>query len=96
MFERIETIISTALASERESGVASDWTPGRTTIAILTAMREPTESMVEAANVADRGMMPWSGQWRAMIDAALSEGAEQSVCLRLASRPGGNATGSKP
>lgn len=41
--------------------------------AVLLAIREPSEAMVEAANIADRGMMPWAQQYQAMIDAALSE-----------------------
>jgi hypothetical protein len=38
---------------------------------VLGAVREPSEAMIEAANVADRGMMPWTGQYQAMIDALI-------------------------
>ncbi len=31
---------------------------------------EPTEAMLEAANEADRGMLPWAAQWSAMLAAA--------------------------
>lgn len=37
--------------------------------AVLTAMREPTEAMVDASV----GALTLEGGWRAMIDAALAE-----------------------
>lgn len=36
--------------------------------------REPTEAMLEAANMADRGMMPWAQQYRAMLAASPMRG----------------------
>lgn len=39
----------------------------------ITAIREPSESMLEAGNIADRGMMPWADQYRAMITVALAD-----------------------
>ena len=40
---------------------------------VLQAIREPSEEMIEAGNIADRGMLPWKGQWQAMIDTLLDE-----------------------
>ncbi|GEM_PF-6497588 len=37
--------------------------------AVLEALKEPSEGMLEAANNADRGMLPWAGQYRAMLTA---------------------------
>lgn len=53
---------------------ASNWCR-EVACAAIAAMSDPTEAMIEAANIADRGMMPWADQYRAMIDAALREEA---------------------
>jgi len=46
--------------------------------AMFEALKEPSEGMLEAANVADRGMLPWEGQWQAMLSAFTREHAIQT------------------
>ncbi len=41
---------------------------------LVVVPNEPSEAMLEAADMADRGMMPWAAQYRAMIAAAGGEG----------------------
>lgn len=46
--------------------------------AVLTAIREPSEAMLKAAEVVDfigPGENDQAGEWQAMIDALLAEGA---------------------
>lgn len=43
---------------------------------LLEKLRTPSEGMIEAANVADRGMLPWKHQWQAMLTAFQQENSD--------------------
>lgn len=83
MIERVRAIVSEALAEERREGMFSKWDPDTTTRAILTAMREPTEAMVNNTTLQEHIDQDWCSNsaydelprdiWPRMIDAALAE-----------------------
>lgn len=76
-----ETMVKT-VARAIKMATAQNWTGPHLPFdemarAALQALREPTEAMEEAAKPYGICMSALDDAWRAMIDAALSEGAER-------------------
>lgn len=57
------------LSQEWHDEAWTEWLP--LTRAVLQAIREPTDAMLQAADNVEYA--PWSSGWAAMIDAALDE-----------------------
>jgi hypothetical protein len=73
MIERVARTLS-SLAGR---GADADWTVFETPArAVISAMREPTRYMLDAATIATGGRDEWlikDGAWQTMIDAALAD-----------------------